>query len=269
MEQSGGFVIENRGVHVTNLRRAFAVTAVVLAGLAAQVSPASAIVGGQQAAEGQFRSIVSINVQGWDGRKHECGGVLRDANTVITTAGCVDGNTAADVFVLYDGTDRTRLAEESQVKAITMHPNYDAATGRSNVALLRLTTPAQQSDTVKFTPLALPVLDEPLPGSRVHIAGWGKTHAGDVALPRQLHHADMPVISRAACNNAYGAGTITTGMFCAKAQVAKFACQGDAGSPVLVGGTLVGLVTAKNGCTHPGKPDVYVRTGAFRIFLMG
>jgi secreted trypsin-like serine protease len=255
-------------VDVTNLRRAFAVAAVVFAGLVAPVSPASAVVGGQEAADGQFGSVVSINIQGVYGKSHACGGVLRDVNTVITTAGCVDGHAAPSIFVLFGGVDRTRLAQQSGVSAVRQHASYDAATGRSNVALLKLATPAQLSGTVRTAPLELPVLDEPLPGTRIHFAGWGKTHAGDTTLPVRQHYANMPVISRAACNTAYGAGTITTGMFCAKAQVAKSACDADAGGPVFgIDGAVVGLVTAKNGCTHPGKPDVYVRTGAFRAWL--
>ncbi|MFI6094861.1 S1 family serine peptidase [Lentzea sp. NPDC051213] len=253
---------------MTNLRRSFAVAAAVVAGLAAQVAPASAIVGGQQAAVGQFRSVVSIVAAGWQGDEHKCSGVLLGTRSVLTTAGCVDGHTAGDLKVKYDGTDRTTLRTTNNVTKVDQHAEYDPSTGRRNVAVLVLADPILTSDTVDTAELPLPVLNDPAPGSRVHLAGWGKTQRGNAGLPTQLQHADLPVISRAACNTAYGAGSITTGMFCAKAQVAKFACEGDAGSPVLVGNRVVGLVTAKNGCTHPGKPDVYVRTGAFELWIL-
>jgi trypsin len=255
-------------VVVTNFRRAFVVAAALVAGVAAQVSPASAVVGGEQSTDGQFPSIVSVVISGWHGAKHECGGVLLGTRSVLTTAGCVDGHTTSDIKVKYDGTDHTHLAVTQNVMEIHQHPNYDDARARSNVAVLTLDNPIQTSDTVNTASLPLPVLNDPAAGSRVQIAGWGKTHRGDANPPLQLHHADMPVISRAACNTAYGAGNITTGMFCAKAQVTKFACEGDAGSPVFKGNTVVGLVTAKNGCNNPGKPDVYVRTGAFELWIL-
>jgi len=249
---------------VTNFRRVFAVAAVVIAGLATQVVPASAVVGGEQAASGQFPSTVEITYQTLAGKKHGCGGVLRDSNTVVTTAGCVDGHTANELFVHLGGTDRTKLDQQLGVSVVLKHPQYDPATGRSNIALLKLATRAVLSDTVKSAPFVAPEFDDPAPGTRVQFAGWGKTHAEDTNLPTQLQYADVPVIGRAACNTAYGAGSITNGMFCTKAQLPKFACDGDAGSPVFVDGAVVGFVTAKNRCTHPGKPDVFVRLGAFR-----
>lgn len=251
---------------MTNFRRTFAVAAVVIAGLATQAVPASAVVGGEQATSGQFPSTVEIAYQTVEGKKHGCGGVLRDANTVVTTAGCVDGHSANELFVRLGGTDRTKLDQQLGVSAVKKHPQYDAATGRSNIALLKLATSAVLSDTVKSAPFVAPELDDPAPGIRVQFAGWGKTHTADTNLPTQLQYADVPAISRAVCNAAYGAGSITTGMFCTKAQLPKFACDGDAGSPVFVGDAIVGFVTAKNRCTHPGQPDVFVRLGAFRAW---
>ncbi|ARF53158.1 hypothetical protein B1H19_02260 [Streptomyces gilvosporeus] len=242
------------------------VTAAMVTGLAAQVSPASAVVGGQQATAGQFPSVVNVLISGWHGYEHKCGGVLLGTKSVLTTAGCVDGHTASEFKIQYDGTDRTSLRVTQDVSTIHEHEDYPS-TLRNNVAVLTLKNPIQTSDTVGVASLPQSGADDPLAGRKVDLAGWGATRRGTAALPVQLHHATMPVISHAACTSAYGAGPIDAGLFCAKAQAEKFACQGDAGSPVYIGNKVVGLVTAKNGCTHPGKPDVYVRVGALERWI--
>lgn len=60
-----------------------------------ELPPPAGIVGGTTAAAGDFPFIVSLSKSG----SHFCGGVLLNANTVITAAHCSVGQTASAVKV--------------------------------------------------------------------------------------------------------------------------------------------------------------------------
>ncbi|MFD8496779.1 trypsin-like serine protease [Amycolatopsis sp. NPDC059657] len=152
---------------------------------------------------------------------------------------------------------------------ISQHEGYAASTGANNIAVLVLKENIRTSANVRTGVLPLP-LDQREPHAWHQSAhrGWGSTTSATHESATVEHYADMPVISRDACNAAYSSGKIRIGMFCAKAKVDKHACFGDAGGPALEGNTVVGLMTARNGCNNPGKPDIYTRVGAFELWLV-
>lgn len=46
-----------------------------------------------------------------------------------------------------------------------------------------------------------------------------------------------------------------------------FLFQGDSGGPVVVNGTVVGLVSWSEGCARPGIPGVHANVAAFRSYI--
>jgi secreted trypsin-like serine protease len=248
---------------------ALAVLTSALALSLAATAPASAIVGGQPATDGQIPVIASISALGWHGSSHHCAGVLVGTMSVLTTAGCVDGYTAGQLAVEYGGVDRTRLPVSNPVTKVDLHAAYDANSGRNNIAVLTLQHNIVTSPSAQAAVLPVPGVNaDPAPGTTLRAAGWGRTSASATTLPTTLQYADLPVISHSACNTAYGAGTITFGMLCTHTEGnTAFACTGDAGDPLFEGDTVIGLITAKNGCDNHGKPDVAVRVGAFNAWV--
>ncbi len=51
-------------------------------------------------------------------------------------------------------------------------------------------------------------------GDIVTVSGWGTTSSGGV-ISDQLRSVDVPVVSDAVCDVAYGAGSIAASMLCA------------------------------------------------------
>ena len=80
-----------------------------------------------------------------------------------------------------------------------------------------------------------------------------------------LQYVQVPAISNAACNNAYG-GLIKQSMICAgyPGEGGKDSCQGDSGGPFVCNNdgkaVIVGVVSWGSGCAKPDIPGVYART---------
>lgn len=73
---------------------------------------------------------------------------------------------------------------------------------------------------------------------------------------------DVPIVSRATCQQAYWYDTIDESMICAGyAQGGKDSCSGDSGGPLVCKYFdwyfLEGVVSWGEGCARPGKYGVY------------
>jgi len=215
------------------------------------------VVGGVPATAGQAPWQVSLNANSWFGKSHICGGSLRDANTAITAGHCCDGQDASTLFVLYDGLDRTKLAFESAVSTKLGHPQYSSSTIDYDYCLLKLATPAAESNSVKFAQLAT---SSPADGSDAQLTGWGKTSGSSSALPTALQYATFKIVSQPKCNDLWqDVNPVTPRMICAS-NAAASGCNGDSGGPLVSGGQLVGIVSwGSNGCPADTtlRPTVY------------
>ncbi|WP_280720198.1 serine protease [Kitasatospora sp. MAP5-34] len=266
------------------LRKLIVSAGAVLALAFASASPAAAIVGGGDAAPGSAPYQVSIVAQGLFGWSHVCGGFLRDANTVVTAAHCVNGNGASSLQVKYDGVDRTRLAQTRSVSGVLKHPGFNALTMANDVALLKLATAVTENgSTVAFAPLATTA---PTAGDAATVTGWGRTQQDDTTLPTSLRTIQVPVTTTTDCEAAYSGLNLnlggdegglldgldpvldTTSMLCAgPADGGQGFCTGDSGDPAVVNGVVVGIVSWSRGCAAAGSPGVYSSVAYFHDWL--
>jgi hypothetical protein len=121
-----------------------------------------------------------------------CAGSLVGARTILTAAHCAarvpDGG--AEVLV-----GRTNLLDTGgqrvRVESVAIHPGFDAATFRDDVALLRLASP------VRATPVALGA--DAAPGSSATVLGWGALAEGQRTQTAWLQAGSVPVLDDAAC----------------------------------------------------------------------
>lgn len=173
------------------------VSALMLPALAlgAAIEPRGAdIVGGTAAALGEFPYIVSLSTQG----SHFCGGVLVNANTVITAAHCSVDFSASQVKVragtlvswlillLSCPIPRSRLAlililsslqtwasggTQVGVSRIIVNPSYNSRTTDFDVAVWKLASSIPESSTIGYATLPAAGSD-PAAGSIVTTAGW-------------------------------------------------------------------------------------------------
>jgi trypsin len=219
----------------------------------------SLIVGGEEAAKGEFPFIVSL--QDRDG--HFCGGSLVGDSWVLTAAHCLVGSGPTEIHVGL----HNRTAGDGEVfrpAAILRHPSYSGRTLDYDFALIRLDG-RTEVEPVTFE------LDELAGPLNLITAGWGMTQERGGEMPSILQKVTVPYVSRDRCSAAYP-GQITDRMICAGFdQGGKDSCQGDSGGPLVFerDGKLVlaGVVSWGEGCARARKFGVYGKVSAIQDWI--
>lgn len=226
---------------------------------------ASQIVGGTAATLGEFPYMVSLSQSG----SHFCGGVLLNANTVLTAAHCSVGVSASSVRVRAGTLTWASGGTQVSVSQIVVHPSYSSSTTNNDIALWHLSTALAESSTIGYATLPAQGSD-PAAGTITTTAGWGLTSENGSTLPASLRRVDVPVISRAECRQQYGTSAVTDNMFCAGYdEGGKDSCSGDSGGPIIDAstGVLIGLVSWGQGCAEAGYAGVYARVGNYVTYI--
>lgn len=234
----------------------------------------------------QVAMISALSEKGFERSGQFCGGSLIAKRWVLTAAHCVPGTKPEeiDVFVgaseLPNGdTQRKSGGERIGVTQIISHPDYDANSSDSDIALLQL----ERAPKSKITVIPMITEDDEdlfvVPGADVRIAGWGKTaEAGENTTPARLQKVDVKVVDTDACRDNYHALVspslkVTENMLCAGApKGGKDSCQGDSGGPlVLETGpkkwAQIGVVSWGVGCARPKLYGVYTRVAKFHDWI--
>ena len=153
----------------------------------------------------------------------------------------------------------------SQVISNTQYP-YNSQTLNNDWVILKLSSPLELNNDVQ--PACLPSSDYlPVTATeeQCYTSGWGTLQSGGGSLPTNLRYVQVPAITNAQCNNAYG-GSITNSMICAgyPGEGGKDACQGDSGGPFVCNengnAIIAGVVSWGFGCADANYPGVYART---------
>jgi len=229
----------------------------------------SRIVGGEEATPNEFPWQVSMQYFG----SHICGGSIYNANTVITAAHC--GEIASpSAFSVLAGKHNLRVTENTQqlrqVSQVVLHPGYPGVTGFSNdIAILKLSAPLDLNAAVGPVPIAPTGYTAT---GEATVTGWGTTREGG-SLPDTLQKVNVPIVTDAACRQAYGDSQVDDSMICAGLpNGGKDSCQGDSGGPFLAndrgtGYYLAGIVSWGFGCARPGYPGVYSEVAFHNDFI--
>ena len=230
------------------------------------------IVGGQPATQGEWPWQVLVQPDGY-----LCGGSLISTEWVVTAAHCVfdqsDNLIPAGQITVVLGEHRLNIGDGSEqqrnITQVIPHPNYRSGQGWDNdIALLRLSAPAQPNQFVQPIPLTLSPTHDTLveAGDPSTVTGWGTTSEGG-NISTTLLEVELPLVSNRTCSSAYG--NITDNMICAGLpQGGKDACQGDSGGPLVIpngngGWLLAGVVSFGRGCARPNYPGVYTRVSRY------
>lgn len=222
----------------------------------------SRIVGGSDTTIEQHPWQISMTNFG----SHRCGGSILTERKIITAAHCSRGTLLQYVAVRVGSTFRTSGGILFTVNRIIEHESYNVPTYLHNdVALMFLTSALTFGSTVQ--PIRLPEMDEIIPsGTLATVSGWGTTeYEGSAADILQV--VTVPIVDLDRCTQAYvDINPVTDGMLCSGARDLG-PCNGDSGGPLLVNGTLHGIVSWAEGCAQEDFPSVNARVAHYRNWI--
>ncbi|MCE6996602.1 trypsin-like serine protease [Saccharothrix sp. S26] len=220
-------------------------------------TPTPMVVGGTQAAKGEFPWMVRLSMG--------CGGAMLTEQLVLTAAHCVSrtGNNTSitATYGVVDLQDTSRVTRTSTY--VHRSPTYDTATG-GDWAIIKLGSPITGA-------ALLPIATTAAYNTGVFtVAGWGATREGG-GQSRYLLKANVDYIDDTTCKNSdpYYADLIPAAELCAgKLAGGVDTCQGDSGGPMFRrdnngAWVQVGIVSHGNGCARPDNPGVYTEVSTF------
>jgi hypothetical protein len=246
-------------------RRSLLPAAALLALCLVAPTPATAIVNGDEATDGDYpaQGYLGVNTDGDPQDERFCGGTLVGSRQFLTAARCVVNDISGIPLVPSSFTVRlgaVNLADqppdEYEVAVNGVHDAYVKETGVNDVALLTLVEPADYEPTRVVDDNS----DDGLwkPGTVARVLGWGEL-VQDGNTSNVLLEGNVTILPDADCTTGSfvcAAGTPETG--------SQNPCASDSGSPLLVPeGASYALAGVFSGaaCSTAGAPGHYARVG--------
>lgn len=231
------------------------------------------VVGGRDAEPGEWPWMAALVLapveNAYEG--HFCGGTLIAPTWVLTAAHCVANLEARHIDVVLgrhnlssDGGERISVLEK------WVHPDYNASTLDSDLALLRLERPSSQQPA-QLNPTITASLQTVPTQTMSTVTGWGNTGIESAPKPETLQEVELPLVNRDICNSpeAYN-GNVTLNMICAGYQRGgEDSCKGDSGGPLMIFNEQdavwiqAGVVSWGEGCAEPNHYGVYTHLSNF------
>jgi len=201
----------------------------------------SHIIGGEEAAPGQFPSQLTIEFLGSLGWSHSCGAILIRDRYALTAAHCVDGLTVSNLRiwggVIYRDNTQVTGGQLLPIASICMHYNYSGNTAGfpNNLAILTLTAAADVSGPNLKNAVLPPDDTNSFTHGGCNVTGYGRTST-NFTMSNSLQWRPIIVITNQDCFDRF-AGISQVAIFsehlCMMSDPPQYGpCNGDAGSPL-------------------------------------
>ncbi|XP_039448057.1 chymotrypsin-1-like [Culex pipiens pallens] len=197
-----------------------------------------------------------------------CGAAIVNQRWVITAGSCAQGKATSDVWVVV-GTNRVDAlaVPRHTVDRIVIHPNFDVNVYANDVAVLRVLRPFIFSESIQ--PITLGS-DNVEAESNAVATGFGRTAISDSTPASFLRYVNVDVITNEECQEAFDDSyqeRLHGNTVCTRSAEGSGICLGDAGGPLVIDDTLVGVISWGIPCGM-GMPDVYARVSAHRAWVL-
>ncbi|KAG5895264.1 hypothetical protein JTB14_015130 [Gonioctena quinquepunctata] len=193
--------------------------------------------------------------------EHFCGATLIASRLALTSAYCVNLH-PTDLTVRAGSTSRSSGGQVLEIASTVVHPEYNAITHDSDIALITFSEDADRDITISQR---LPRYTEDIAvNSPVTMTGWGRTLSSG-SYPDTLQMSQISIMTRENCQSLYPSTIINLNMFCAGyfGKTGSTACDGDFGGSGLVYSKVEGIMSWGEGCEDSKYPTVFTRVRSY------
>lgn len=191
-------------------------------------TPASGrIIGGSDAAEGQFPYQVAIEYHGFNPKWFRCGGSIYNKQWIITGAMCIFGMNPSDYKVVVGSTKLNSGGDTYDVERFVVHENFtvsDITVSENDIALIKVKGDIKFTDKVQPIPLGSKFVGE---SERGVVTGWGWTSSPG-NNPDTLQFIEVTTVTNQECNDEHGVSVADTNM-CTFINFGEHMCHEDDG----------------------------------------
>ncbi|XP_022129222.2 chymotrypsin-2-like [Pieris rapae] len=217
------------------------------------------IVGGTEAAEGEFPYLASLRV--YDYRNvltHFCGSSIISHWLVMTAAHCMLDYPKDRIEVVVGTNDFWSGDAKYQIDKYINHENYNKTSLANDISLILVNRRIQLGEKVGLS--KLPTKDTP-GGLDLIIAGFGYIDNYNTR-PKRLLKLTVKSLTVKECQEKLkmyeNTNPITDKQLCTYKDDNQGTCQGDSGSPLVYNGTVDGIASFNVPCAK-GVPDGFTR----------